>query len=46
VIGLWAFPKSEGSQYQNKLLNIRTKIDWGGAGIASVFMALLCYLLA
>lgn len=46
VIGLWAFPKSEGAQYQNKLLNIRTKIDWVGAGIASVFMALLCYLLA
>ena len=46
AIGLWAFPRSEGPQYANRLENVKTKIDWVGAGLASAFMALLCYLLA
>lgn len=33
-------------QYSDLLHNVRTKIDWVGAGLASAFMALLCYLLA
>lgn len=46
VVGLWAFPQDEGSRYENRFGNVCTKIDWVGAGMASVFMALLCYLLA
>ncbi|PKX91192.1 putative MFS transporter [Aspergillus novofumigatus IBT 16806] len=46
VAGLWALPRSKSTQYSDLLHNIRTKIDWVGAGLASAFMALLCYLLA
>ncbi|KAF9891374.1 hypothetical protein FE257_004230 [Aspergillus nanangensis] len=46
VIGLWALPGGKPYQYTDRLHNIRTKIDWVGAGLASAFMALLCYLLA
>lgn len=46
AVGLWALPRSKSTQYADVLHNIRTKIDWVGAGLASGFMALLCYLLA
>jgi MFS family permease len=46
IVGLWAVPKSKAHQYANIIHNVRTKIDWVGAGLASAFMALLCYLLA
>ncbi|RAL02509.1 putative MFS transporter [Aspergillus ibericus CBS 121593] len=46
VIGLWSLPKSPAHQSADVLRNVRTKIDWVGAGLASAFMALLCYLLA
>ncbi|KAJ5896389.1 uncharacterized protein N7473_005788 [Penicillium subrubescens] len=46
-VGLWALP---GSPHPRKLENImhdlKYKIDWVGALLASAFMALLCYLLA
>jgi MFS family permease len=46
-VGLWALP---GSPHPRKLENIlhdlKYKIDWVGALLASTFMALLCYLLA
>lgn len=46
LVGLWALPKSEPHRYTGRLHNIKTNIDWVGAGLASAFMALLCYLLA
>ncbi|GLA61250.1 hypothetical protein AtubIFM55763_006432 [Aspergillus tubingensis] len=46
VIGLWSLPKSPVQRDGHILRNVRTKIDWVGAGLASAFMALLCYLLA
>ncbi|EDP48666.1 hypothetical protein V6Z77_008231 [Aspergillus fumigatus] len=46
VGGLWALPRSKSMQYSDLLHNVRTTIDWVGAGLASAFMALLCYLLA
>ncbi|KAK1141742.1 hypothetical protein N8T08_008840 [Aspergillus melleus] len=46
VIGLWAVPKSPSHQYADRIHNIKSKVDWVGAGLASAFMALLCYLLA
>ncbi|OOQ82788.1 putative MFS transporter [Penicillium brasilianum] len=46
-VGLWALP---GSQHPRKMENIlhdlKYKVDWVGALLASAFMALLCYLLA
>ncbi|KAH8427104.1 uncharacterized protein LDX57_004821 [Aspergillus melleus] len=46
VIGLWAVPKSRSHQYADRIHNVKSKVDWVGAGLASAFMALLCYLLA
>ncbi|KAL5365343.1 major facilitator superfamily domain-containing protein [Aspergillus floccosus] len=46
AMGLWALPKSKSHQYADRMHNIRTKVDWVGACLASAFMALLCYLLA
>lgn len=46
VVGLWAIPAPEAHQYANRLHNVKSKVDWVGAGLASAFMALLCYLLA
>ncbi|KAL3488271.1 major facilitator superfamily domain-containing protein [Aspergillus germanicus] len=46
LVGLWALPRSGTTRYADLLHNVRTKIDWVGAGLASAFMALLCYLLA
>ncbi|KAI9926191.1 hypothetical protein MW887_004654 [Aspergillus wentii] len=46
VVGLWALPRSETLTHAQLLHNVKTKIDWVGAGLASAFMALLCYLLA
>ncbi|RLL96983.1 hypothetical protein CFD26_106970 [Aspergillus turcosus] len=37
---------SKSTQYSDLIHNIKTKIDLVGAGLASAFMALLCYLLA
>ncbi|KAE8153196.1 major facilitator superfamily domain-containing protein [Aspergillus avenaceus] len=47
VIGLWALPKGRRVYQRSDVMhNIKTKIDWIGALLASAFMALLCYLLA
>lgn len=46
VVGVLALPNSEAHRYADPIHNIRTKIDWVGAGLASAFMALLCYFLA
>lgn len=46
LIGMWALPKSDDHQYADVMHNFRTKVDWVGAGLASAFMALICYLLA
>ncbi|EAW07069.1 putative MFS transporter [Aspergillus clavatus NRRL 1] len=45
-VGLWALPRSKSTPNSDRLRNIKNKIDWVGAGLASTFMALLCYLLA
>lgn len=45
-VGLWALPSGDKDQYADIRHNIRTKVDWVGAGLASAFMALICYLLA
>lgn len=46
AVGMWALPKGDRNQYADIMHNIRTKVDWVGAGLASAFMALVCYLLA
>ncbi|GMF78897.1 unnamed protein product [Aspergillus oryzae] len=46
VIAVWTIPKNKTVQDESLLHNVRTKIDWLGAFLASAFMALLCYLLA
>ncbi|KAL2814584.1 major facilitator superfamily domain-containing protein [Aspergillus granulosus] len=46
VAGVWALPRSRVAHRADLMHNVRTKIDWVGAGLASAFMALLCYLLA
>ncbi|KAE8385906.1 major facilitator superfamily domain-containing protein [Aspergillus alliaceus] len=46
AVGLWAVPKGNAHQHECIIRNVRTRIDWVGAGLASAFMALLCYLLA
>lgn len=46
AVGLWALPTSQVHRYADFIHNVKTKIDWVGAGLASAFMALLCYLLA
>lgn len=47
VLGLWALPKRKDCRRAADYLNdVKTKIDWVGALLASGFMALLCYLLA
>ncbi|OJJ83095.1 putative MFS transporter [Aspergillus glaucus CBS 516.65] len=46
LIGMWALPKSDDHQYADVMHNFKTKVDWVGAGLASAFMALICYLLA
>lgn len=45
-VGMWALPKGDKDQYADIRHNMRTKVDWVGAGLASAFMALICYLLA
>lgn len=47
-VGTWALPKMPGPKMNLKgsLIKLKTEIDWVGAGIASVFMALLSYSLA
>lgn len=45
-VGMWALPKGDKNQYADIRHNMRTKVDWVGAGLASAFMALICYLLA
>ncbi|RAK71766.1 putative MFS transporter [Aspergillus fijiensis CBS 313.89] len=46
VVGLWAVPQSETHRHADLMHNVKTQIDWVGAGLASAFMALVCYLLA
>lgn len=47
VIGLWALPKSRTPRRLEDIMrDFKTKVDWVGAGLASAFMAMLCYLLA
>ncbi|KAF7713369.1 Uncharacterized protein PECH_004518 [Penicillium ucsense] len=47
VVGLWALPGSpHPKRWQTILHDLKFKIDWVGALLASAFMALLCYLLA
>ncbi|KAL4977587.1 major facilitator superfamily domain-containing protein [Aspergillus desertorum] len=46
AVGVWAVPVGKATRYSEILYNLRTKVDWVGAGLASAFMALLCYLLA
>ena len=46
AIGVWDLPKGETYRYTDIVHNVKTKIDWVGAGLASAFMALVCYLLA
>ncbi|KAF7543407.1 hypothetical protein G7Z17_g10766 [Cylindrodendrum hubeiense] len=47
VIGVWALPRSRQDRKLADILHdIKTKIDWVGAILASSFMTLLCYLLA
>lgn len=46
-IGLWALPGSpQPRNMENILHDLKYKVDWVGALLASAFMALLCYLLA
>ena len=47
IVGLWALPKTHtGRRLEDILKDVRTKVDWIGAILASGFMAMLCYLLA
>ncbi|KAL3465835.1 major facilitator superfamily domain-containing protein [Aspergillus heterothallicus] len=46
IVGLWALPQNRMARGAGLMHNVRTNIDWVGAGLASAFMALLCYLLA
>lgn len=46
VLGLWTLPRRDTRRYTDLLRDVRMKIDWVGAGLASAFMALVCYLLA
>lgn len=47
VIGVWALPRSyKNRRLEDILHEVKTKIDWVGAILASSFMTLLCYLLA
>ncbi|KAH7170002.1 putative MFS transporter [Dactylonectria macrodidyma] len=47
VIGVWALPRSPLDRRLVDILeDVKTKIDWVGAILASSFMTLLCYLLA
>ncbi|KAH6999079.1 major facilitator superfamily domain-containing protein [Ilyonectria sp. MPI-CAGE-AT-0026] len=47
VIGVWALPRSHQNRRLDDILHeVKTKIDWVGAILASSFMTLLCYLLA
>ncbi|KAL3469812.1 major facilitator superfamily domain-containing protein [Aspergillus californicus] len=46
IVGLWVLPRGRTTGHADLLHNVRTRIDWVGAGLASAFMALLCYLLA
>ncbi|KAM5350996.1 hypothetical protein ACJ41O_003719 [Fusarium nematophilum] len=46
VVGLWALPGREARGFGDLVRDLRTKIDWIGAVLASTFMTLLCYLLA
>ncbi|KAF4981147.1 hypothetical protein FZEAL_2981 [Fusarium zealandicum] len=47
AIGTWSLPKSEPvGSFQNLVHNVKTKVDWVGALLASIFMALLSYFLA
>ncbi|GKZ26286.1 hypothetical protein AbraIFM66951_003607 [Aspergillus brasiliensis] len=46
-IGLWALPgASHTRKLEDVLHDLKFKVDWVGALLASAFMALLCYLLA
>ncbi|KAJ5176051.1 uncharacterized protein N7482_001928 [Penicillium canariense] len=47
IVGLWALPGNRHPLQRVKILHdMKHKIDWVGAILASAFMALLCYLLA
>ncbi|PKS08205.1 hypothetical protein jhhlp_005481 [Lomentospora prolificans] len=47
AIGFWSLPKSTESRSMNSLIgDLRTKVDWVGALLASAFMAMLSYFLA
>ena len=46
IVGVLALSKNKAHRYENPVPNLRTKVDWVGAGLASAFMALLCYFLA
>ncbi|KAE8382732.1 major facilitator superfamily domain-containing protein [Aspergillus bertholletiae] len=46
AIAVWTLPRNKTVEDESLLHNMRTKIDWAGAFLASAFMALLCYLLA
>ncbi|PHH90763.1 hypothetical protein CDD83_2719 [Cordyceps sp. RAO-2017] len=46
-VGLWAFPKGQDKRsFKEIVQDMKSKVDWVGAMLASSFMALLCYLLA
>ncbi|KAM0559972.1 hypothetical protein ACHAPJ_003926 [Fusarium lateritium] len=47
TIGLWAIPQSTTNRNaSNVIQDVKEKVDWVGAGLASTAMTLLCYLLA
>ena len=47
AIGFWALPREKyGPRLRDLLENVRRKVDWVGAMLASTFMAMISYLLA
>ncbi|KAI9151487.1 MFS-type transporter 1 [Paramyrothecium foliicola] len=47
IVGLWALPRNpENLTLKQRLIRVRTKIDWIGALLITAFMTMLCYLLA
>lgn len=47
LVGIWGVPKSpEKGRGKQRLEGLKKGVDWVGAGLASTFMATLCYMLA
>jgi len=46
TMGFWVLPQTGVTSLHNAIHDMKTKVDWVGAGLASAFMAMLSYFLA